>query len=127
MLGSLGCDRDFPSCDRASGSVSQHGSLCRDMVLRLQVVAGSRQGSPQCHNRGPHSVTTMSRQRFSCRDRDNHDKRSGLRKSLVKAKIFRVVTGFHGVVSQQGILCRDRELTRSKDLGCDKVNYVTME
>ena len=127
MLGSLGCYRDFPSCDRASGSMSQHGSLCRDMVLRLQVVAGSRQGSPQCRNRGPHSVTTMSQQRFSCRDQDSHDKRSGLQQSLVKAKRFRVATRFHGVVSRQGILCRDREWTRSKDLGCDRVNYVATE
>ena len=52
------CDRDFLSCDRASDSVSQHGSLFRDMVLKLQVgcwVATrvptvSQQGSPQCHN-----------------------------------------------------------------------------
>ena len=41
MLGSLGRDRDFPGHDRASGSVPRHGSLCRDMVLRLQAVAGS--------------------------------------------------------------------------------------
>ena len=127
MLGNLGCDRDFPSYNRAFGSVSQQGSLCHDMVLRLQVVDGSRQESPQCRNRGPHSVTTMSRQRFSYRDRDSHDKRSGLRWSLVKAKRFRVTTGFHGVVSRQGILCRDSEWTRSKDLGCDRVNYVATE
>ena len=95
MLGSLGCDRDFLSYNRASGSMSQHGSQCHDMVLRLQVVARSQQESPQCRNKGPHSVTTMSRQRFSCRDRDSHDKRSGLRWSLVKAKRFRVTTGFH--------------------------------
>ena len=74
---------------------------------------------------------TMSGQRFPCRDRDNQDKRSGLRRSLVKAKRFHVVieiysavTGFHGVVSRKGILCRDRECPRSKDLGSDKVNYV---
>ena len=79
----------------------------------------SQQGSPQCHD----NVATKD----FCRDRDSHDKRSGLRESLVKAKRFRVVTGFHGVVSRQGILCRDREWTRSKDLGCDRVNYVATE
>ena len=41
MLGSLGHDRDFLSCDRACSSLSRQGSLCRDIVLRLQVVARS--------------------------------------------------------------------------------------
>ena len=68
-------------------SVSQHGSLCRDIVPRLQESAGSRQGfswSRQscfllyfCCNRGPHgvaivfwfSVVTMLRQRFPRHDR----------------------------------------------------------
>ena len=58
---------------------------------------------------------TMSQQRFPYRDRDGHDKRSGLRRSFGKAKRFHVMTeicsvaiGFHGVVSRQGILCYDR-------------------
>ena len=65
----------------------------------------------------------MSRQRFPCRDRDSHDKKSGLRRSLVKAKRFRVMTEicsvatrFHGVVSRQGILCRDIVWPRPKGL-----------
>ena len=65
----------------------------------------------------------MSRQRFPCRDRDGHDKRSGLRRSLVKAKRFCVATeicsvaiGFHGVVLRQGILCRDIVWPRPKGL-----------
>ena len=36
----------FPSRDRVSGPMSHRGSLCRDMVLRLQAVAWSR----QCHD-----------------------------------------------------------------------------
>ena len=72
-------------CDR--------GSLCRGMVLRLQAVARLRHSlsmSQQC-------FASLSRQRFPCRDRDGHDKRSGvalfmLRQSLVKAKGFYVVT-----------------------------------
>ena len=65
----------------------------------------------------------MSRQRFPWCDQDGHDKRSELRRSLVKAKRFRVMTdicsvsiGFHGVVSGQGILCRDKVWPRPKDL-----------
>ena len=76
----------------------------------------------------------MSRQRFPCCNRDGHDKRSGLQRSLVRAmrfdvaiKICCVATGFHGVVSRQGILCHDREWPRSKDLGCDRVNSITTE
>ena len=76
----------------------------------------------------------MSQQRFPCRNRDGHDKRSGLRRSLVKAKRFHVVTKicsvatrFHGVVLRQDILCRDREWPRSKDLGCDRVNSVAIK
>ena len=80
-------------------------------------------------DRGPHgvaamflfSVVTMSRQRFPCRDGDDHNKRAGLRRSLVKAKrfpvateIYSVVIEFHGVVSQQGIPCRDRDLAKTK-------------
>ena len=35
MLEGLGNDRGFRSCNKS------FGSLCRDMVLRLEVVAGS--------------------------------------------------------------------------------------
>ena len=38
------CMLDSLGRNKASGSVSRHGSLCRDMVLKLQAVAGSRQG-----------------------------------------------------------------------------------
>ena len=76
----------------------------------------------------------MSQHGFPCRDRDGPDKGSVLRRSLVKIKIFHVVTkncsvvtGFNGVMSRRGILCRNREWPRSKDLGCDRVNSVTME
>ena len=40
-LAGLGPDRGFLCSDRASGFVSRHGSLCRDMVPRLQAVVGS--------------------------------------------------------------------------------------
>ena len=57
----------------------------------------------------------MSRHRFPCRDRDGHDKRSGLRRNLVKTKRFHVVTEicsvatrFHGVVCDIIFLCRNR-------------------
>ena len=52
------------------------GSLCRDMVLKLQAVAWSR-----------HSIF-MSRQRFPCRDRDGHDKRSGIVTGLALGRDF---------------------------------------
>ena len=80
-------------------------------------------------DRGPHgvaamflfSVVTMSRQRFPCRDGDDHNKRAGLRRSFVKAKrfpaateIYNVAIGFDGVVSRQGIPCRDRDLAKPK-------------
>ena len=73
------------------------------------------------------SIVTMSRQRFPCRDRDGHDKRSCVaigwaldidfmsQQSLVKAKGFHVMTEnfyakteFPRVVSRQSILCRDK-------------------
>ena len=76
----------------------------------------------------------MSQQRFPCHYRDSHDKRSGLRRSFVKAKRFHVTTeicsvatGFHGVILRRVILCRNREWPRSKDLGCDRVNSVATE
>ena len=40
------------------------------------------------HDRG----CSMSQQKFPCRDQDGQDKRSGLRRSLVKAKRFHVAT-----------------------------------
>ena len=59
-------------------------ALCRDMVLRLQAVAGSQQGSPWCRDNVLFSVVTMSRYRFPCRDRDGHDKRSELQRSRTR-------------------------------------------
>ena len=117
MLGNLGCDRDFLGCDRAFGSMSRYGYLCRDILLRLQEVVGSRQSCFLlffCSNRGPHCVVTvfcfMSRQ---CRDKGSlvaiettEARGQGCDRSLVKAKRFHVVTdicsvttGFHRVVS----------------------------
>ena len=73
----------------------------------------------------------MSRQRFPCRDRDDHDKRSGVaiglalcrdfmsqqsvfvsQHSLVKARSFYVATEYFYVATEFGqdqeFLCRDR-------------------
>ena len=79
-------------------------------------------------------VVTMSRQRFPCRDRDSRDKRSGLRRNLVKTKRFHVaigicsvVTGFHGVVSRYMFLCRDRVGNGGEILCRDIIFYVTTE
>ena len=109
-LASLGRDRGFLCRDIASGSVSRHGSLCRDAVPKLQAVARSRQGFPGhdrvvflsffCRDKGfpcrdrvvflpffcrdsvLFYVVTMSQYRFPCRDRDGRGKRSGLRQEL---------------------------------------------
>ena len=37
----LGHERDFSVVIELSGFVSRHGSLCRDMVLKLQALLGS--------------------------------------------------------------------------------------
>ena len=75
------------------------------MVLRLQAVARSRHSLFHVGTVFCFSVMTMSRKRFLCRDRDCHDKRSGvapfmLQQSLVRAKGFYVATG--------QFPCRDR-------------------
>ena len=44
LVGRFGSRQKFSVTTELFGSVSQHGSLCCDMVLRLQVVAGSRRG-----------------------------------------------------------------------------------
>ena len=58
----------------------------------------------------------------------------GCDRSLVKAKRFHVAiencsvkTGFHGVASQQGILCHNRVWPRPMDLCCDRAFYVATE
>ena len=68
----------------------------------------------------------MLLQRFPYHDRDGHEKRSGLRRSLVKAKRFHVATEIYNVaigvlkvVSRQCILFHDREWPTLKDLCCD--------
>ena len=116
----------FSIATEVSGSVERQWVLCHDRIWSWQGVPRSRPWLL--------SVVTMSRQRFPCRDRDNHNERSKLRRSLVKAKRFHVaiencivVTGFHGVMSRQVILCHDREWPRSKDLGCDRVNSIATE
>ena len=88
----------FSVATEISSSVSRMWVLCRDRIWSWQGVLGSRSWFL--------SVMTMSRQRFPCRDRDSHDKRLGLRRSLVKAKGFHVGTkicsvaiGFHRVMS----------------------------
>ena len=76
----------FSVATELSGSVSRHGSLCRDMVHRMHVVARSRQGfswsrqscfspiflseqgSPRCRDIVLFSVVTMSQQRFPYRN-----------------------------------------------------------
>ena len=98
----LGRDRGFLGHDRGFSSLN---SVVFILIL--------------CRDRGPPCVAMvfcfLSRQRSLCRNPDGHDKRSRLRRSLVKAKRFHVTieicsveTGFHGVMSRQGILCRDR-------------------
>ena len=63
----------------------------------------------------------MSWQRFPYRDQGGHDKRSGLRRSLVKSKRFCVETeicsvaiGFHGVVSRQGYTMSRQSVAKTK-------------
>ena len=63
------------------------------MVLKLQAVAWSR-----------HSIF-MSRQRFPCRDRDGHDKRSGIATGLALGRDFML---------QQSFLCLDRVWSRTE-------------
>ena len=74
--------------------MSQHGSQavgrCRVTIDLFFSCFLSPQGSPRGRNNVLFSIMIMSRQRFPCHDRDNHEKRSRLRRSLVKAKRFRV-------------------------------------
>ena len=74
------------------------GSLCRNMVLRLQTVARSRHSLSMSH-----SVLLLCFDNVvtevSLSQRDGHDKRFGvipfmLQQSLVRAKGFYVATGF---------------------------------
>ena len=74
------------------GSVLRQWVLCRDMIWYWYGVPGL----------GPCllSVEIMLLQRFPYHDRDGHNKRSGLRRSLVKAKRFHVATEIYNVATR---------------------------
>ena len=64
------------------------GPLCHDMAFRLDVVARSRHSFFHVATVFCFSVVTMSRQRFPCRDRDGHNKSSGVAIGLALDRDF---------------------------------------
>ena len=84
----------------------------------------------------------MSRQRFPCRDRDGHDKRSGVvpfvlqqvwpwQGFLYRNRAFQVATKFcqgqEFLCRNRVFLCRDRVWSRLRVLCLDKIFYVMTE
>ena len=108
--------------------MSRHGSLCRDIVHKLQRVAGSQKefswsrqicllfgflslwGPSLCRDSVLFSIMTMSLQRVPCRTETAEARGQGCDRSLAGAKEFQVATENFSVMTGLTELCRDRAI-----------------